>query len=128
VSAHPDVILKMGTKAVLYRTRTMSWGCDTALYRTVEAMRIELPARLAAGAAEQCKSPPTAASFSRGASAATLARIRLGFAISGLPTLRTINTADANAYRAVSCNDVKSVAAIDDIRDRSRDVFGVHRQ
>src|SRR6059036_3324664 len=39
----------MGTKEVLYRTRTMSWGCDTALYRTAEAMRAELPARLAAG-------------------------------------------------------------------------------
>jgi hypothetical protein len=50
VSAHPDVILKMGTKEVLHRTRTMSWGCDTALYRTAEAMRVELPARLAAGA------------------------------------------------------------------------------
>ncbi len=49
VSAHPDVILKMGTKEVLHRTRTMSWGCDTALYRTFEAMRAELPARLAAG-------------------------------------------------------------------------------
>ncbi|RXT48262.1 hypothetical protein B6S44_24690 [Bosea sp. Tri-44] len=50
VSAHPDVVLKMGTKEVLHRTRTMSWGCDTALYRTVDAMRAELPARLAAGA------------------------------------------------------------------------------
>ena len=49
VSAHPDVILKMGTKEVLHRTRTMSWGCDTALYRSAEAMRAELPARLAAG-------------------------------------------------------------------------------
>jgi len=49
VSAHPDVILKMGTKEVLHRTRTMSWGSDTALYRTVEAMRVELPTRLAAG-------------------------------------------------------------------------------
>src|SRR5215469_16347823 len=49
VSAHPDVILKMGTKEVLHRTRTMSWGSDTALYRTAEAMRSELPARLAAG-------------------------------------------------------------------------------
>ncbi len=49
VSAHPDVVLKMGTKEVLHRTRTMSWGCDTALYRTAEAMRLELPARLAAG-------------------------------------------------------------------------------
>jgi len=49
VSAHPDVILKMGTKEVLHRTRTMSWGCDTALYRTPEAMHAELPARLATG-------------------------------------------------------------------------------
>src|SRR3954465_9311628 len=49
VSAHPDVILKMGTKEVLHRTRTMSWGCDTALYRTAEAMRSELPARLDTG-------------------------------------------------------------------------------
>jgi hypothetical protein len=49
VSAHPDVILKMGTKEVLHRTRTMSWGCDTALYATADAMRAELPARLAAG-------------------------------------------------------------------------------
>jgi hypothetical protein len=49
VSAHPDVTLKMGTKEVLHRTRTMSWGCDTALYRTAEAMRAELPVRLAAG-------------------------------------------------------------------------------
>ncbi len=49
VSAHPDVISKMGTKEVLYRTRTMSWGCDTALYRTAEAMRAELPARLVSG-------------------------------------------------------------------------------
>src|SRR5713226_820430 len=49
VSAHPDVILKMGTKEVLHRTRTMSWGCDTAVYRTAEAMSAELPARLAAG-------------------------------------------------------------------------------
>src|SRR5215510_16288641 len=28
VSSHPDVILKMGTKEVLYRTRSMSWGTD----------------------------------------------------------------------------------------------------
>jgi hypothetical protein len=39
----------MGTKEVLHRTRTMSWGSDTALYRTAEAMRTELPSLLAAG-------------------------------------------------------------------------------
>jgi hypothetical protein len=49
VSADPDVILKMGTKEVLHRTRMMSWGSNTALYPTAEAMRAELPARLAAG-------------------------------------------------------------------------------
>lgn len=49
VSTHPDVILKMGTKEVLYLTRSMGWGCDTALYQTAAAMRAELPARLASG-------------------------------------------------------------------------------
>ncbi|CUT13529.1 hypothetical protein BF49_4609 [Bradyrhizobium sp.] len=49
VSAHPEVILKMGTKEVLYRTRSMGWGSDTALYQTAAAMRAELPTRLAAG-------------------------------------------------------------------------------
>ena len=29
VSAHPDVILKLGTKEVLYRTRDIGWGCET---------------------------------------------------------------------------------------------------
>jgi hypothetical protein len=32
VSAHPDTILKMGTKDVLYKTREMGWGGDTRLY------------------------------------------------------------------------------------------------
>ncbi len=40
VSAHPEV---------LHRARTMTWGCDTALYRTSETMRAELLGRLAAG-------------------------------------------------------------------------------
>jgi len=55
VSAHPDVIRKMGTKEVLYRTRSMSWGCDTRLYPTVEALREELPRSLAAGEARVLK-------------------------------------------------------------------------
>jgi hypothetical protein len=49
VSAHPEVIDKMGTKEVLYRTREMSWGCDTHLYPSLEAMRAELPESLASG-------------------------------------------------------------------------------
>ncbi|MDA1089292.1 MAG: Cj0069 family protein [Proteobacteria bacterium] len=50
VSAHPEVIRKMGTKEVLYRTRFMSWGCDTRLYRTMQVLSEELPRSLAEGA------------------------------------------------------------------------------
>ncbi|NQV80490.1 MAG: Cj0069 family protein [Alphaproteobacteria bacterium] len=49
VSAHPEVIRKIGTKEVLYRTRSMSWGCDTRLYPTLQALRDELPRSLAGG-------------------------------------------------------------------------------
>lgn len=55
VSAHPDVILKMGTKEVLYRTRDIGWGSDTHLYRSMEEIRRELPSRLAAGEARVLK-------------------------------------------------------------------------
>jgi hypothetical protein len=50
VSAHPDTILKMGTKEVLVRTREMSWGTDTHVYRTLDQLRVELPGRLEGGA------------------------------------------------------------------------------
>jgi hypothetical protein len=46
VSAHPDVILKMGAKQVLYRTKHLGWGTDTHLYRTAGAFREEFPPRL----------------------------------------------------------------------------------
>lgn len=55
VSAHPDVILKLGTKEVLYRTRDIGWGCDTHLYRSMDQLRRELPSRLAAGKARVLK-------------------------------------------------------------------------
>ena len=32
VSTHPDVILKIGTKDVLYKTKDMDWGGDTKMY------------------------------------------------------------------------------------------------
>jgi len=55
VSAHPDIILKLGTKEVLYRTRDIGWSCDTHLYASMEQMRQELPARLAEGKARVLK-------------------------------------------------------------------------
>lgn len=49
VSAHPDVILKMGVKEVLYRTRHMGWGAETYCYGSADALRTEFPSRLRAG-------------------------------------------------------------------------------
>jgi hypothetical protein len=48
VSAHPDVILKMGVKEVLHRTRHLGWGTDTHLYRSQKEFQDEFPARLQA--------------------------------------------------------------------------------
>ena len=49
VSAHPDVILKMGTKEVLFRTRHLGWGTDTHIYRTLDELREQFPVRLESG-------------------------------------------------------------------------------
>lgn len=55
VSAHPDAVLKLGTKEVLYRTRGVGWGCDTHLYLSPDQMRNELPLRLAGAKARVLK-------------------------------------------------------------------------
>jgi hypothetical protein len=55
VSTHPEVILKLGTKEVLYRTRHIGWGCDTHLYCSMAQMVQELPLRLAIGKARVLK-------------------------------------------------------------------------
>jgi hypothetical protein len=46
VSAHPDVILKMGVKEVLYQTRNLGWGVDTEVYPSAESLRVRFPDRL----------------------------------------------------------------------------------
>jgi len=55
VSTHPDIILKMGTKEVLYQTRHMGWGSDIHLYKSWDQMRSELSAKLANGEARVLK-------------------------------------------------------------------------
>jgi hypothetical protein len=47
VSSHPDVIMKMGTKEVIYRTRELGWGSDVAMYSTFDQFRAQFPPRLA---------------------------------------------------------------------------------
>jgi hypothetical protein len=46
VSAHPDVILKMGVKEVLHRTKHLGWGTDAHLYRSPQAFREAFPEQL----------------------------------------------------------------------------------
>jgi hypothetical protein len=55
VSAHPDVILKMGVKQVLYRTKTLGWGTDTHIYESIEALRTQFPPRLQTSGARVLK-------------------------------------------------------------------------
>ena len=49
VSAHPDAILKLGTKDVLLATRDLPFGSDVHRVDSVEQLTLELPARLRAG-------------------------------------------------------------------------------
>jgi hypothetical protein len=42
VSAHPDVILKLGTKQVLADTQSMTWGMPTRVYRSARELRAGL--------------------------------------------------------------------------------------
>src|SRR5438105_2064220 len=55
VSAHPDTILKMGVKEVLYRTRHLGWGADTRLYRSKLEFHDAFPALLRSGGARVLK-------------------------------------------------------------------------
>src|SRR4029453_9151977 len=49
VSAHPETIALIGTKDVLYRTRSLSWGSDVHRYSTVSQLQAQLPARVSEG-------------------------------------------------------------------------------
>ena len=105
VSAHPDVVLKMGTKEVLHRTRTMSWGCDTALYRTPEAMRAELPARLATG--------PRVIKRNRGNGGQGVWKVGLRAGPPSRPTLRVLD----------ATKDVSEEMALDEFLERCLEYF-----
>jgi hypothetical protein len=106
VSAHPDVILKMGTKEVLYRTRTMGWGCDTALYRTIEAMRAELPARLAAG--------PRVIKRNRGNGGQGVWKVEMLASLRNKPMVRVLD----------ATKDASEELAIDEFLERCVEYFG----
>jgi hypothetical protein len=49
ISAHPDVILKMGVKEVLHRTKHLGWGTETYLYQSMADFVTAFPSRLRLG-------------------------------------------------------------------------------
>lgn len=55
VLTHPDVILKMGTKDVLYDTRALSWSLDTHRYSEFEEFTRRFPECLRDGSARVLK-------------------------------------------------------------------------
>jgi hypothetical protein len=55
VYTHPDTILKMGTKDVLYDTRALSWSQDTHRYPDFESFADRFPDRIADGSARVLK-------------------------------------------------------------------------
>jgi uncharacterized protein DUF6815 len=49
VSARPDVIRKLGVKAVLWRTRELGWSGDARFYETPQALVAKFPESVAGG-------------------------------------------------------------------------------
>jgi hypothetical protein len=83
VSAHPDVILKMGTKEVLYRTRDLSWATDTHLYQDAEEFQAHFPPRLASAG-------PRVLKQNRGNGGIGVWKVELPASVSGPPSSDTI--------------------------------------
>jgi hypothetical protein len=50
VSAHPDAILRLGTKDVLFETRDLPFGSDVHRIDSLAQLESELPQRLRQGA------------------------------------------------------------------------------
>jgi hypothetical protein len=55
VSAHPDTILRVGTKEVLYLTRDLGWGTDVDLYHSFDDFSLRFPVKLAVAGARVLK-------------------------------------------------------------------------
>ncbi|MFD1580801.1 Cj0069 family protein [Ramlibacter ginsenosidimutans] len=80
VSAHPDAILKLGTKDVLFDTRDLPFGSDVQRVDSLAQLERELPARLRIGA--------RVLKQHRGQSGAGIWRVELADADSSPPLLR----------------------------------------
>lgn len=80
VSAHPDAILKLGTKDVLFDTRDLPFGSDVQRVESLAQLQRELPGRLRTGA--------RVLKQHRGQSGAGIWRVELADANASPPLLR----------------------------------------
>jgi glutathione synthase/RimK-type ligase-like ATP-grasp enzyme len=55
VSAHPDTIIKIGTKEVLFLTKELTWGSDVELYKTPDEMKVRLEEKFQLGVSRVLK-------------------------------------------------------------------------
>jgi hypothetical protein len=104
VSAHPDVILKMGTKEVLHRTRHLGWGTDTRLYRSAGALRAALPSRLATG--------PRVIKRNRGNGGQGVWKVEVAGGTPSAPTLRVLEATGASLPEELSLNEFLARCAV----------------
>jgi hypothetical protein len=95
VSAHPDVIVKMGTKDILVATREMEWGSDAHLVPTLEDLRVTLPDRLRAG--------PRVLKQHRGSSGDGVWKVEL---VSDAPTSESMTVEVLHALRGSSIEEL----------------------
>ncbi len=98
VSAHPDVILKMGVKEVLHRTKRLGWGTDTHLYRSAQAFREEFPARLQSAG-------PRVLKQNRGNGGQGVWKVELVPATSGAAIVRVLQAARGSVPEDMSLGD-----------------------
>jgi Domain of unknown function (DUF6815) len=117
VSAHPDTIDKMGTKEVVYRTRSMGWGTETHLYATASDFRDRFPAVLGA-------SPHRVLKPNRGNGGIGVWKVTLDEPAVGDES--TVPTVDAivRVQHAAPRDDVTEAVTLGEFMDRCDRYFG----
>jgi hypothetical protein len=114
VSAHPDTIDKMGTKEVLYRTRTLGWRTETRLYRSAAEFVAGFPASLAGG--------PRVVKQNRGNGGIGVWKVTLDDDPNSVPALPSAATR-VRIQHAAPRDGVTEVVTLADFTNRCRDYF-----
>jgi hypothetical protein len=118
VSAHPEIIAKIGTKEVLYLTGHMGWGSDLRHYPTFAAMCAGLPASLASGM-------PRVVKQVRGHSGDGVWKVELAEPIAARSAGPAIPMAARVRVRHAQRGHVEETVSLEAFLDRSKPYFGI---